>query len=136
MLCRRAADQTQFGATGPRHVRHAVQLNHIARSARRRIHHLGRFPLDALPEKTSSTSSVCAWAAALPPLFAMIAFAIKLDSQGTVFFVQKRAGMNGRPFRMIKFRTMVSDAEALLGDLISLRRSARADLQVHSTIRA
>jgi lipopolysaccharide/colanic/teichoic acid biosynthesis glycosyltransferase len=42
----------------------------------------------------------------LAPLFPLIAIAIKLDSKGPVFFVQKRAGLNGRVFPLFKFRTM------------------------------
>ena len=45
------------------------------------------------------------------PLFVVIAVAIKLDSAGPVFFSQQRCGEGGRPFRMLKFRTMVVDAE-------------------------
>ncbi|MSR78446.1 MAG: sugar transferase [Candidatus Omnitrophica bacterium] len=40
------------------------------------------------------------------PLMAVIAIAIKLDSPGPVFFIQPRAGKNGRIFNMIKFRSM------------------------------
>ena len=40
-----------------------------------------------------------------------IALAIKLDSPGPVFFVQKRVGKNGRYFRLYKFRSMYMDAE-------------------------
>lgn len=40
------------------------------------------------------------------PLMALIALAIKVDSPGPVFFFQERAGLGGRPFRLIKFRTM------------------------------
>jgi exopolysaccharide biosynthesis polyprenyl glycosylphosphotransferase len=54
----------------------------------------------------------------LAPLFLGIALAIRLDSRGTIFFVQQRAGRGGRPFRMVKFRTMVADAEDLLADLV------------------
>jgi exopolysaccharide biosynthesis polyprenyl glycosylphosphotransferase len=42
----------------------------------------------------------------LAPLLALIALAIKLDSRGPVFFVQPRVGRGGRPFKLIKFRTM------------------------------
>ena len=42
----------------------------------------------------------------LSPLLAAIALLIKLDSPGPVLFIQKRIGMGGRPFRIIKFRTM------------------------------
>lgn len=45
------------------------------------------------------------------PLMLMIALAIKLESPGPVFFVQERMGLDGRPFRMVKFRSMRSDAE-------------------------
>lgn len=40
------------------------------------------------------------------PLFLILAVAIKLDSAGSVFFVQPRLGRGGRPFRLLKFRTM------------------------------
>jgi exopolysaccharide biosynthesis polyprenyl glycosylphosphotransferase len=40
------------------------------------------------------------------PVLAAIALAIKLDSRGPVFFVQERAGRGGRPFNLLKFRTM------------------------------
>lgn len=49
----------------------------------------------------------------LSPLFLIIAVAIKLDSEGPVFFKQERLGKDGRVFRIIKFRTMVVNAEQL-----------------------
>lgn len=45
------------------------------------------------------------------PLFVFIALAIRLTSPGPVLFRQQRAGRHGRPFTMLKFRTMVTDAE-------------------------
>ncbi len=48
----------------------------------------------------------------LAPVFVMVAVWIKLDSRGPVFFRQVRMGAAGRTFRVIKFRTMVRDAEA------------------------
>jgi exopolysaccharide biosynthesis polyprenyl glycosylphosphotransferase len=53
------------------------------------------------------------------PLFAVIAASIKLSSRGPVLFSQTRAGVGGHPFRMLKFRSMVDDAEELLGGLVS-----------------
>ncbi|MDD2763921.1 MAG: sugar transferase [Opitutaceae bacterium] len=47
----------------------------------------------------------------LLPLYGLIAAAIKLTSPGPVIFRQRRCGLNGRPFAMLKFRSMVSDAE-------------------------
>ena len=49
----------------------------------------------------------------LSPIMAMVAIAIKIDSKGPVFFRQERIGQYGRPFKIIKFRTMVEDAEKL-----------------------
>jgi Undecaprenyl-phosphate glucose phosphotransferase len=46
------------------------------------------------------------------PLFALIAVLIKCTSRGPVFFVQERVGLNGKPFRMYKFRTMRASAES------------------------
>jgi Undecaprenyl-phosphate glucose phosphotransferase len=40
------------------------------------------------------------------PLTLLIALAIKASSRGPIFFVQERVGLNGRVFRMLKFRTM------------------------------
>jgi exopolysaccharide biosynthesis polyprenyl glycosylphosphotransferase len=54
----------------------------------------------------------------LAPLIVPIALAIKLDTSGPVLFSQLRAGRDGRPFRMRKFRTMVSDAEQRLPELV------------------
>ncbi len=56
----------------------------------------------------------------LSPLFLIIAAAIKIDSPGPACFKQKRCGKNGRLFKMIKFRTMVANAEVLHKELISL----------------
>ncbi len=47
----------------------------------------------------------------LSPLMLLVAIAIKLESPGPVFFVQERMGLDGKPFLLIKFRSMRSDAE-------------------------
>lgn len=55
----------------------------------------------------------------LSPLFLLIALLIKLeDSKGAVFFRQTRVGEHEKPFEMYKFRSMVSNAEALKATLI------------------
>jgi lipopolysaccharide/colanic/teichoic acid biosynthesis glycosyltransferase len=53
----------------------------------------------------------------LAPLMLVVALAIALTSKGPVFFQQERVGLGGRPFRIIKFRTMRVDAERLGGPL-------------------
>jgi exopolysaccharide biosynthesis polyprenyl glycosylphosphotransferase len=57
------------------------------------------------------------------PLFAICALAIKLDSTGPVFFYQERVGLNRRRFRVVKFRTMVADAEAMQSALEPLNEA-------------
>jgi exopolysaccharide biosynthesis polyprenyl glycosylphosphotransferase len=54
------------------------------------------------------------------PVLAVVALAIRIESRGPVFFRQVRIGVAGRPFLMLKFRSMVGDAEqqrALLAEL-------------------
>ncbi len=46
-------------------------------------------------------------------LFVPIAIAIKIDSPGSILFTQERYGLQGRPFRIRKFRSMVNNAEEL-----------------------
>lgn len=49
----------------------------------------------------------------LSPLLLIIMCLVKLDSKGPVFFLQKRLGYQGKIFRIIKFRTMVENAESI-----------------------
>ena len=58
---------------------------------------------------------------AFTPVFLVIAIAIKLSSPGPIFFEQIRLGQHGRPFRCLKFRTMVVNAEQLLNSNPALR---------------
>lgn len=53
------------------------------------------------------------------PVMALTACAIKVGGPGPVFFAQERVGMKGEHFRMLKFRSMVVDAEQRLGSLKS-----------------
>lgn len=53
----------------------------------------------------------------LSPLFLAIALTMKLTSRGPVFFRQIRCGVNGRTFQILKFRTMIVDAEKKLAGL-------------------
>ncbi len=54
----------------------------------------------------------------LGPLLLLIAFAVRRDSPGPAIFSQERIGLNGEPFRMYKFRSMVVDAENQLPTLL------------------
>jgi len=59
------------------------------------------------------------------PLWILVAIAIKLDSRGTVLYSQERVGLNGRIFRIYKFRTMVSDAEKITGPILAGKEDSR-----------
>jgi lipopolysaccharide/colanic/teichoic acid biosynthesis glycosyltransferase len=54
----------------------------------------------------------------LAPVFAAIAAAVRISSQGPVFFHQPRSGRGGQPFVMYKFRTMSADAQARKAELL------------------
>jgi len=58
------------------------------------------------------------------PLLLVIAALVKLDSRGPVFFRQVRIGRHGRPFAILKFRTMVENASAI-GPRLTQKRDPR-----------
>jgi exopolysaccharide biosynthesis polyprenyl glycosylphosphotransferase len=58
------------------------------------------------------------------PLLLVVAVLIKLDSRGPVFFIQDRVGFNKRRFRMLKFRTMLRDAEARMKEIEHLNEKS------------
>ncbi|WP_245650267.1 sugar transferase [Millisia brevis] len=59
----------------------------------------------------------------IAPVFLFIAAAIKTTSSGPVFFRQERIGLDGKPFQMIKFRTMVDGADRMLAGLLDSNES-------------
>jgi lipopolysaccharide/colanic/teichoic acid biosynthesis glycosyltransferase len=59
------------------------------------------------------------------PLWAVIAAAIKIEDGGPVFYGQERVGEGGRIFRVLKFRSMIPDAEAKVGALQASERDPR-----------
>ena len=59
------------------------------------------------------------------PLMALIALAIKLTSPGPVLYRQERMGLDGNRFQMLKFRTMVDDAEKSTGPVWATRNDSR-----------
>ncbi len=75
---------------------------------------------DALAKRAIDIVCSSLIALATMPVWLFIAASIKLHDRGPVFFVQQRVGENGRTFPMIKFRTMVVDAEQrLLAGMVS-----------------
>jgi lipopolysaccharide/colanic/teichoic acid biosynthesis glycosyltransferase len=59
------------------------------------------------------------------PLGALVALAIKLEDGGSVFYGQERVGQSGTAFRVLKFRSMVPNAEAAVGAVQASARDPR-----------
>jgi lipopolysaccharide/colanic/teichoic acid biosynthesis glycosyltransferase len=59
------------------------------------------------------------------PLLGLAALAIKLESRGPVFYRQRRVGKGGRPFELVKLRTMVPGAETMGAGIYVLEGDAR-----------
>jgi len=62
---------------------------------------------------------------ALAPVFLVAAIAIRLDSKGSIFYKQKRVGLDGHEFDLIKFRSMHEDAERETGPIWAQRDDPR-----------
>lgn len=89
----------------------------------RREVHPPRFPLPELGLKRGlDLLLAAAGLVVLSPLLVVLAVAVKLDSPGPVLFRQVRLGVGGRPFRILKFRTMVDDAERRRNDVAHLNQ--------------
>ena len=77
---------------------------------------LGDWPLDHASnrwlKRAFDIAFSCLALALTSPVLLIAAVAIKLTSKGPVFYVQERCGENGRPFNILKLRTMCMDAEA------------------------
>ncbi len=69
-----------------------------------------------------ASSAAALWV--LLPLFAVVAVLIKLTSRGPVLFKQQRVGLHGKPFNMLKFRSMVVNAEDLKAALAKQNEQA------------
>jgi exopolysaccharide biosynthesis polyprenyl glycosylphosphotransferase len=83
------------------------------------VHYLGTSPKPVQHALKRALDILVSGAAlvALGPLLVGIALAIKLTSPGGVLYRQERVGLRGRRFKMLKFRSMVVDAEARLAEL-------------------
>lgn len=138
-----------------REVRRLLELSHATRSLvavvppcrdvlspAARLNHLAELPV--LEYRASDVSRSTAFLkrtldvlvsatalVALFPLCLLIGLAIKFDSPGPVLFAQARAGTGGRPFRMLKFRSMVADAEEQLHNLVALDRLPEPVFKLH-----
>ena len=116
------------------HVEMSAALRDIA-TQRVQVRPLGRFPVlyiepvrrhgwRSLAKRSFDIAGAAAGLAILSPVLVLIVAAIKLTSPGPVLFRQTRVGRYGEPFQILKFRSMVVNAEQLL---IDLREQNEAD---------
>lgn len=92
------------------------------------LHALGRFPVlnvqpvrrqgwRAVAKRAFDVSLAGSGLVLLAPVMGVMALAVKITSRGPILFRQERLGREGKPFKLVKFRTMVTNAEDLLIDL-------------------
>ncbi len=83
------------------------------------------YKLNCLIKRLFDIVSAGALALVLTPLWIVVAIAIKLDSKGPVFFKQNRRTKDGRVFKMLKFRSMVVNAEQMAAGLFNYENDPR-----------
>src|SRR3989338_2383499 len=80
----------------------------------------------ALVKRSTDVVASAAGILILAPVYALFAILVKATSAGPVFFFQERIGLDGKKFFMLKFRSMVKDAEKLFA-----RLEARSETEGH-----
>lgn len=68
------------------------------------------------------------------PVFLVLSIALYLDSPGPIFYYQERIGKGGRIFRLVKFRTMVPDADARLEEHLEVDGLLRQEWEQHQKL--
>lgn len=112
---------------GPRlHIRPVagLPLLHVDKPQYRGASRVGKILVDVSGAITGSIL--------LCPVMLLVALAIKLDSDGPVFYRAERIGLNGRPFQMLKFRSMVVAAEARRIELEHANQAAGPLFKMHN----
>jgi exopolysaccharide biosynthesis polyprenyl glycosylphosphotransferase len=97
----------------------AVQLSHIAEMPVIEYGTWGTSPSTMAIKRTVDIVLAAVGIVVLAPLMFVIAVCVRLTSRGPALFRQVRAGRNGEPFRILKFRTMCRDAEERISEVIS-----------------
>ncbi len=81
-------------------------------------------PLGGWPKRMVDVTFAAAGLVAAAPLMLLVALLIKAVDRGPVFYGHDRVGFGGRPFRCYKFRSMATDADALLARLLACDAAA------------
>ncbi len=89
-----------------------ILLKEVGGIPLRRITPAGMYPWERNIKRISDIIVSCVGLILIIPLMLYLMLRVKLDSKGPVFFMQERLGKNAKPFKIIKFRTMYTDAEA------------------------
>lgn len=89
-----------------------IPLVSVTEKERRSLYEVGKRTLDVAASALAVVGLV--------PVWLLVALLIRLEDGGPVLFFQERVGRDGRVFRMLKFRTMVVHAEALLPQLVNI----------------
>ena len=97
----------------------AVQLSHIAEMPVIEYGTWGTSPSTMAIKRAIDVVLSAAGLVVLAPLMLVIAVCVRLTSRGPALFTQVRAGRNGLPFKILKFRTMCHDAEERISEVIS-----------------
>ena len=99
----------------------AVRLNHLAELPLIEFKTWNASRSTMFLKRALDTALATAGLVLVSPLLLVTAVLIRMDSPGPALFRQERAGLGGRAFKVIKFRTMVRDAEALLPELVQIQ---------------
>jgi exopolysaccharide biosynthesis polyprenyl glycosylphosphotransferase len=97
----------------------AVQLNHIAEMPVIEYGTWGTSWSTMALKRAGDVVLSAVGLVVLAPLMLAIALAVRLTSKGPALFTQVRAGRHGKPFKILKFRTMCHDAEERIAEVIS-----------------
>ena len=85
------------------------------------------YPFEARVKRTLDTVLVIFGSILTSPLLFLIGLVIRLDSRGKIFYRQVRLGKNGQRFNLLKFRTMVENADQVLDDFLSVHPELRIE---------
>jgi sugar transferase (PEP-CTERM system associated) len=99
-------------ATALEHLTGRIPLNSLRPSWLVFSEGFDRSPVFELAKRTVDVTASTALLMLTAPLLALLALLIRLDSRGPVLYRQQRVGQRGRPFTLLKLRTMREDAEA------------------------
>ncbi len=69
------------------------------------------------------------------PVLAILAILVRLDSKGPVFFIQKRMGLNHRPFYLLKFRTMYAEGDRILEEYLQDHKEAEKEWKEYKKLK-